>query len=128
VCASEKTAWAAAELLGAGRGVCRATYIARPHAPDLTSVLFEAASFEWEGNCGLCADAGGDGGGGANFRVAAAPLTDLHSFPKQIPQAKRRRQFENSQDKAKRKLKEVRMRRSKCVGLLFGWWTGERDI
>lgn len=41
-----------------------------------------------------------------------------------LPQAKRRRQFENSQDKAKRKLKEVRMRRSKCV--LIGWGTSGR--
>ena len=38
------------------------------------------------------------------------PLTLSLSLP---PQAKRRRQFECSQDKAKRRLKEVRMRRSK---------------
>jgi len=38
-------------------------------------------------------------------RSLSSPLSSL--------QAKRRRQFENTQDKAKRKLKEVRMRRSK---------------
>jgi hypothetical protein len=38
-------------------------------------------------------------------RTLSSPLSSL--------QAKRRRQFENTQDKAKRKLKEVRMRRSK---------------
>ena len=43
------------------------------------------------------------------FLLSRSPPLSL-SF---LPQAKRRRQFENSQDKAKRKLKEVRMRRSK---------------
>jgi len=42
------------------------------------------------------------------------PLFPLTKFSlSTAPQAKRRRQFENSQDMAKRRLKEVRMRRSK---------------
>lgn len=54
-----------------------------------------------------------DGRQAAAFR-SSLPLTLLSPLKNHDNrQAKRRRQFENSQDKAKRKDKEVRMRRSK---------------